>query len=115
MVEILPTIDAVQYEDTERVARLQKGGRLRIVRKAHKVETCLFDAHGITHLCIVGDGIAYVWVALMAIYTTQKGFFTIDKQLVIFDLDRANTNFATLLVYNFTAHLDRCLQGVERR
>ena len=89
----LPARDTVHHDQPQLVAGVHESGRMGVVRKSNEVEPRLLDLQRVAVLCVVREGIAKVWVFLMAIRAAQVHPFAVDtKTLISTKRDRANAD-----------------------
>ena len=97
-VEELPAENGIEHQQAQFICSRHEVRRLRIVRKAHQIETCLLDALRIAVVGLRRYRIADVGILLVTIDATQEHPFAIDPEPGSVDLDPTDAHRRTTLI-----------------
>ena len=78
--DALPRAEFRQHQEAQAVARIQKGGRLRIMRQTDKIQTEILNEPGIGFLQGRGHGKSEAGKVFMAVDTAQDHGRAVDQQ-----------------------------------
>jgi hypothetical protein len=113
--DALPRTEFRQHQEAQAVARVQKGGRLRIMRQANEIQAELLDAPGIGFLQGLGHGKPETGQVFMAVDTAQDHRRAVDQEpLAGIEVHRAQTEGPVQPIHRAPVAAKGGLDRIER-